>query len=136
MRPCTPLSRLVRKNDCEKSLVHLILIMLVITLAGCTSSSLINAASAGTYKYTPVIRDSSGHYVSGVSASPNEIVFYHYGFNRIELEKINSDMRLAVKIFIEKHQAIPPECTKGIRVAKIIAVENASLLTANIECEK
>lgn len=107
------------------------LIILAIAFTGCASSS---AISTDAYKYTPVVRDNSGHLVADFLAKPNEIIHYHYGFRRTELEEINSDMNVSVKVFIERHRAIPPECTKGIRVAKIIAVENASLMTANIEC--
>lgn len=130
------LSRYRVPNNChERTSAITGLTLWVFALVGCASNTSLHAAKpVEGYRYTPIVRDGTGHYVSSALANPSEIVFYHYVFRRSELEEIGSDMKVAVKVFIERHQSIPNECVNGIRVVKIIAVENASLLTANVQC--
>lgn len=103
-------------------------------VVGCVDYGDPRAANAqGGYKYITVTRDSSGRYIAGSPNDPGGVAFYQYGFRRSDLVKISPDLEVAIRQMIEARRGVPPECTSGFRVTKVIPEENGGV-SANIEC--
>ena len=109
----------------------------VLGLAGCVDYGYPLAANAQQsrtgYKYFTLTRDRSGQYRNGSPTDPDDTAVYSYSFRYFDLVKINPDMEVAVRQIIETRNGVPPECTSGFHVEKIIRGEGGGV-AANIEC--
>jgi hypothetical protein len=104
---------------------------LVVT-SGCSTSPPERSPTSG-YKYHTLIRSASGKYRHADVLELGETYVYSYGFRVKDLHEISHDLSVAAKIFIERRNGIPPECTNGIKIIATGLLENGGA-AASAEC--
>lgn len=105
----------------------------VLSLVGCVHNEYPLEERTQGYKYFTLSRTEAGNYRNGPPIDQSETAVYSYGFRYVDLIKINLDLKVAVRQFIEMRHAAPPECTQGFNVVSVGRTGNSGV-AAGIEC--